>query len=179
MRLTHHHKSSRSFILLVTIVLCTVFAALVMTRIQRLYDVKPQLQIKQTEAPSDEQVNFDYISNVTEWKEYIDPAFPLKINIPKEWNVVPNTEYSIDRHLELQIPDGRTVIRIFISEESYVAVEGLDGEIEETSTGDDVINYDGIIFATRVGDYYYTYDATSDLNAKDILAKIVDTAEYQ
>ena len=180
MRLTHHSKHNRSFIIIVTVVLCVVFTALVMTRIQKLYNLEaPQLQITQTAAPSDEEVNLDYINSITEWEMYEDAEFPLQIEIPKGWELTPNFDYNYERHLELKTPDGRTVIRIFISEDTYVAVEGLNGDIIETSTGDDVINFDGLIYATRVGGLYYTYDGTSDLNAKSVLAKIVDGARYE
>lgn len=180
MRLTHHHKSSRSFIILVIIVLTTVFSALVLTRIQKLYRLETSLNIAETQAPAQlSNTETNEIPKITEWEVYQDSEFPLSIDIPKGWSITPNNQYQIDRHLELKMPNNRTVIRIFISKTGYVDVDGLDGEIEITSTGDNVINYDGIIYATRVGDYYYTYDATGEPLAKEILAEIVDKATYE
>lgn len=180
MRLTHHHKSSRSFVILTIVVLTAVFSALVLTRIQRLYELDTTIKIPETKAPSELSVNsLDQIPETTEWQLYTDPVYPLSMNIPKGWTVTPNDKYNIDRHLEVKLPSGRTVIRIFISKTGYVDVGGLDGDIQITSTGDNVINYDGIIYATRVGDYYYTYDATGEPLAKNILSEMVDEATYE
>ncbi len=179
MRLTHHHQSSRSFIILIIVVLCAVFTALVLTRIQRLYNVEPQLQTEQTQTPPQAEAIDEAVYNVTEWQPYTDSNFPLQIEIPKGWEITPNTDFDMAKHLELKTPDKRTVIRIFISEKSYIAVEDLDGDIQETSTGDDVINFDGAIYATRVGKYYYTYDGSADSKVQDILAHIVDKAAYK
>lgn len=180
MRLTHHHKSSRSFILLVIIVLTAVFSALVLTRIQKLYRLETTLNVTQTQAPSElTNTQVDEFPKITDWEPYQDTEYPLSINIPQGWTITPNYQYKIDRHLELKMPNGRVVIRIFVSKTGYVDVDGLDGDIQITSTGDNVINYDGIIYATRVGNYYYTYDATGEPLAKDLLSEIVDKATYE
>ncbi|HMR55300.1 MAG TPA: hypothetical protein PKD34_01760, partial [Candidatus Doudnabacteria bacterium] len=72
MKLTHHSTPSRSFILLTFIVLCAVYAALVLTRINRVYE--PEGDVVSTEQSTESTEIETVITDVdtSDWGDYND-----------------------------------------------------------------------------------------------------------
>ncbi|GEM_PF-1436918 len=175
MKLTHHSTPSRSFILLTFIVLCAVYAALVLTRINRVYE--PEVEVVTTEQPTQSPQTETITTDVdtTDWEVYNDDQFPLIISHPESLTVDVNTELEGYYIVDLSRTTPRTSIKIFISDEGFAGTAALAGSDFITSNGYTATNYDNIIYTIKVGEYFYTFDGTNAPNLQNELAEIINT----
>ncbi len=172
MRLTHHTRATRSFIIIIVLTMLAVYTAFALGRIQNRNANYDRRDLASMSNPGP---NLD----TSDWQTYTDNAYPLKISYPNTWY------YSADR---TTIPDVYTInlapekdaqpIRIFISKESFIAVDNLKGKQIRIAVGQIATNYDDLVYAVKVGDNYYTFDGTMNEAYKKELAEIVRTARF-
>ena len=176
MKLTHHSTPSRSFILLTFIVLCAVYAALVLTRINRVYE--PEGDVVSTEQSTESTEIETVITDVdtSDWGDYNDDQFPLIISHPESLTVGTNTELEGYYIVNLSETTPRTSIKIFISDEGFAGTAALAGSDFITNNGYAATNYDNIIYTIKVGEYFYTFDGTNAPDLQSELAEIVNSA---
>lgn len=175
MKLTHHSTPSRSFILLTFIVLCTVYAALVLTRINRVYG--PQAEVTTTKKltqPTDAKTITTNV-DTTDWANYNDDRFPLIISYPKSLTIDTNTKLEEYYIINLTETTSKASIKIFISDKGFAGTAALAGSDFITKNGYTATNYDNIIYTIKVGEYFYTFDGTNAPNLQNELAEIVNT----
>ena len=179
MKLTHHEKHNRSFIIIFVIILCVVFTALVLIRIQNLYNLETSKNIAPNIEQRQEEPTFNQtVDESTGMKTVSENGYPMQIKIPVDWNVKGDETLSEIRHLILTSPSGNNSISIFVSKKSYAAAGGVVGKKETTPNGSTFVNYDDVIYTTKAGEYFYTFDASGFPNVKELLKEIINTAEF-
>ncbi len=171
MNLTHHIKSTRTFILLTVIVLLTVYTAVALSDIQSSTFVKDDFK-----KPVVKKSKMD----TSKWQLYNDTAYPIKLLIPETWT------YSADKTtlpgfytINLIPKNSKLGVRVYISDTDFVAVEDLKGNQQTIAKNLTVTNYDDIIYTIKVGDNYYTFDGTTNESAKAELSEIVRLAKFE
>lgn len=169
MRLTHHHPSTRSFLIIIIVVLATVYTAFTLINLQqrnsKLGQTKSNPKITQTAL------------NTNDWKNYVDPAYPLNILVPEDWQVQPDESYSGFYTVNFETKN-RGVLKIFISQTEYAGVKGNEGTTYKNNAGIEVTKYDDWLYTAKVGDYYYTFDATLGINLEKELSEIIRLAKF-
>lgn len=172
MKLTHHLKSTRSFILIAFIVLLTVYTAVVLTRIQ----MRATMNELSTVGTMPKNQQYD----TSDWQKYQDPAYPISISYPETWT------YSADIKtlpgfytINLFPKDSKNSVRIYISEEDFVAVDNLKGNQQTIAKNLTVTNYQDLIYTIKVGDYFYTFDGTLADQYQAELSEIVRLARFE
>ena len=179
MKLTHHEKHNRSFIIIVVIILCVVFTALVLVRIQRLYNLEASKNLApKPEQRQEEQTINQIVDESTGMKTVSENGYPMQIKIPVDWNVKGDETFPEIRHLILTSPSGNNSFSIFVSKKSYAAAGGVIGKKETTTNGSTFVNYDDVIYTTKAGEYFYTFDASGYPDVKELLKEIINTAEF-
>ncbi|HMQ02097.1 MAG TPA: hypothetical protein PKD79_03445 [Candidatus Doudnabacteria bacterium] len=179
-KLTHHPTPSRTFILLTVIVLCFVYAALVLSRINHLYeeeltvmvDVNPQMTNTQA-IETETRPNI----NTSQWVPYANPNYPMELLIPANWQASNPVQLSGYDILTLNQTNPRAQIRIFISTENFAGVAGLAGRDFTTQNGYNATAYEGNIYTIKAGEYYYTFNGTSASAVANQLLVIIHTAK--
>lgn len=182
MRLTHHSTPSRSFILLTIIVLCTVYAALVLSRINRLYqeDVVPTPVSEPTNVtPTETALEEIPALDSTDWVEYNDDVYPFTIFVPKGWRIRLNDQIENLYIVSISKISSDNLIKLFIGKTELEPPFGVEGKKFTTSQGYEVTNYNNEIYHVKVGELYYTFDGTAASESKDVLKEIVNSAELQ
>jgi hypothetical protein len=171
MNLTHHIKSTRTFILLTVIVLLTVYTAVALSDIQSSTFSKDNFA-----KPAVQKSKFD----IKKWQTYEDNAYPLKLLIPETWT------YSADKTtlpgfytINLVPQKSKLGVRVYISNTDFVAVDDLKGNQQTIAKNLTVTNYDDIIYTIKVGDNYYTFDGTTNESVKAELSEIVRLARFE
>lgn len=172
MRLTHHTRATRSFIILTILTMMVVYTAFALGRIQSRSAYSNRRDLA---TLSDPGADLD----TSQWQNYSDNAYPLRISYPETWG------YSADR---TTIPGVYTInlaptqdappIRIYISQENFIAVDHLSGIPIRITGGHIATNYEDLVYAVKVGDNYYTFDGTMNESYKAELAEIVRTARF-
>lgn len=172
MRLTHHVKSTRSFILLTIVVILTVYTAVILVRIQS--------QTLLTDTSSTQPSTIHSSIDTSNWQDYQDRVYPLHVKFPETW------KYSADittlpgyYTVNLTPQDSKTSIRIYINDKDFVAVDNLKGNQQTIAKNLTVTNYDGLIYTIKVGDYYYTFDGTMAPLSTTELSEIVRLAKFE
>lgn len=172
MNLTHHVKSTRSFILLTIIVLLTVYTAVVLSGIQS----RNVISDVNSTNPINKSAQFD----TTNWQQYQDTAYPLLIKFPETWTYSADiTSLAGFYTVNLLPPKSKNPIRIYISDKDFVAVDNLKGNQQTIAKNLTVTNYDDLIYTIKVGDYYYTFDGTMNESIKSELSEIVRLARFE
>lgn len=178
MKLTHHKGPSRSFILITFIVLSTVYAALVLTRIQRLYVEEPTMETAEsTLSPmtSEAALNIPELTTIG-WAEYTDDTVPLNILVPPNWRTGSTDELEDYHIITLARSAPQSLIRIFVSKHDFAGVSNLRGRAFTTKQGYAATSYDKNIYTIKAGEYYYTFDGINAQSNLDELSTIVQTA---
>ncbi len=171
MNLTHHIKSTRTFILLTVIVLLTVYTAVALSDIQSSSLSKDDLG-----KVAVQKNKFD----TKKWQSYDDNAYPLKLLIPETWT------YAADKTtlpgfytINLAPQNAKLGVRVYISNTDFVAVDDLKGTQQTIAKNLTVTNYDDIIYTIKMGDNYYTFDGTTNESLKPELSEIVRLARFE
>lgn len=180
MQLTHHSTPSRSFIVLIVIVLCTVYAALVLTRINRLYVDDAQTTqpepINNVEAPTLEAVTE---LDTTDWEEFADKTYPLTIKIPDGWDTTTSDDLENLYLISITQDDPEALIRIFIAKEKPAEIGFLQSRNFTSKLNYSGTNYDNMIYHIKAGELYYTFDGTAAPDYAAELAAIVNSAKLE
>lgn len=172
MKLTHHLKSTRSFIILAFVVLLTAYTAVILSNIQ----------VRTTPKASDE-ANLIVRNNkldTSDWQEYLDTSYPLRIYYPETWTYSADiTSLAGFYTVNLYPEDSKTPVRIYISDQDFVAVDNLKGNQQTIAKNLTVTKYDDLIYTIKVGDYYYTFDGTMAESYSEELSEIVRMARFE
>ncbi len=172
MKLTHHTKATGSFIALLIIVLVVVYASLLLSKIQKR-------TISQENSPID-YLNRHSKIDTTNWQSYEDNSYPLKLSFPKEWTYSADiTSLAGYYTVNLFPQDSKNPIRVYISDKDFVAINGLSGKPKLIVKDLTATNYEDLIYTIKVGEYYYTFDASLNQSYKEELAEIVRLARFE
>lgn len=175
MKLTHHSTPSRSFILLIVITLCTVYAALVLSRINRLYQ-QETITISPERTTTPPITRSLPLLDTSQWREYRDNEVPLIIQAPPGWRITFNKDLDDFYTVVLTRNSPRAQIKIYVSENSFAAIEGLTLQNTTAESKYQFTLYDDSILTTKVGEYYYTFDGVNASEDFDVLSTIAQTA---
>lgn len=175
MQLSHHEIPSRSFVLLTIIVLCTVYAALVLTRINRLY-VKEQPPVQQT---AQAQVHGVTPADTTDWEQFEDKDYPLSMLVPEGAQVRTHDDFENLYLVTVSETDMDMLVRIFVGKDQPSEISSLQSKDFTTTTGYAGTNYDNVIYQFKSGDYYYTFDGTATPERAAELMALVNSAELK
>ncbi len=183
MKLTHHSTPSRSFIILIIIVLCTVYAALVLTRINKLY-VQDEIDktISQEQTPTKESVpepEFPQVqpADTARWNEFVDQDYPLTFLRPQGWNVTWNDDIDDLYIVYVTRNDPRAQIKIYLTKTEPAEPRAFGKMTFVTANGYEATNYYNNIYQIKYGEYYYVFDGSAAQNYRAELAGIVNTAD--
>jgi hypothetical protein len=168
MRLTHHHRPTRSFIIIIIVVLATVYTAFMLIKLQQ--------RIANNEQTNNSKITNTNLNTET-WTSYVDPVYPLNILVPKEWKIEPEDNYSGFYTVNFNTGN-RGILKIFISQTGFAGITESTGTTIKTTEGTEFTKYDDWIYTTKVGDYYYTFDATLGINLEKELAEIIRLAKF-
>ncbi len=164
MKLTHHSTPSRSFVLLTIIVLCTVYAALVLSRINRLYVEAPAatqpIQAQPDNQPTQTSFRQVEAADTTRWNEFKDQDYPLTFLRPQGWNVTWNDDVPDLYVVSVTRSNPRAQIKIYLSKIAPAAPQTLSQANYTTANGYLTTNFNNLIYQTKVGEYYYVFDGT-------------------
>lgn len=177
MKLTHHSTPSRSFILLTIIVLCTVYAALVLTRINKLYLEETEVPAPQPTTLTESERTLEQIPQLdtTDWVEYNDDVYPFTIYVPKGWRIKLNDQIENLYLVSITQTSPQSLIRIFITKVEPERPALTPTQTFKTNSGYEVTNYNNTIYQVKVGDVYYTFDGSAAPESKDLLKTIVSS----
>ena len=117
--------------------------------------------------------------STTGWKTYQDRAFPLSFSYPKDWTVFSDTQ-AIPGFYKVGLTPTSTInnVSIFISDESYLAFDGLK-QSPYLLKGNKGIKIDDYLIGVRAGDYYYTFDASLNQNQLKEFTTMLSTVEFK
>lgn len=186
MRLTHHSTPSRSFIILTIIVLCTVYAALVLTRINRLYvaeETKDTTEVVEQphQEQKPEQPAFPQVqpADTTNWNKFADQDYPITLLRPQGWNVTWNDDINDLYILYITRNNPRAQIRIYLTKTEPVEPHAFGKMNFTTKNGYQATNFYNNIYHLKYGEYYYVFDGNSAQNYREELAGIVNSVDLR
>lgn len=183
MKLTHHSTPSRSFVLLTIVVLLTAYAALVLTRINRLYtEVTTDQPTEQpiVQPPTNQPTIADIPSlNSDDWVEYSDDKYPFTILVPKGWRIRINDQMADFYLVSITQSKPQSLVSLFVGREQPEKIAFLPSKTMKTRQGYTVTNYDNKIYQLKVGEFYYSFDGSEAPEAQDVLWEIVNSAKLE
>ena len=179
MKLTHHSTPSRSFVLLTIIVLCTVYAALVLTRINKLYLMESEPVVPTTqEAAAEASATFTQATpaDISNWIEFADEDYPITFLRPQGWRITWSDDLEDIYILSVTRTNPPAQMRIFLTKDAPGEIKNLPSQTFITKNGYTATNYNNQIYVIKEGEYYYTFDGNAAEEYTAELAAMVDSA---
>ncbi len=170
MKLTHHHTPTRSFIIIIIVVLATVYTAFTLIKLQQQYVINKQ---SGSNNPKITQSKL----NTDNWQNYIDPNYPLNILAPEDWTIDHDEDFSGYYTVNLKSKN-QGVIKIFISQTGFAALNDNKGLVYKTNDGTEITKHDQWLYSAKVGEYYYTFDSTLGIDLEKELSEIIRLAHF-
>lgn len=171
MRLTHHTSPTRSFLIIMIVVLATVYTALTLIHLQW----KLEQIAQQKHNMSMPKGNLDTGS----WVQYLDKNYPLNLLVPTNWQIY-SSEVNGDFYVVHLDPPGKSgSIDIYVSNKGFAGIANPSGTNFYNSSKNIVTEYQDGIFLIKTKEFYYTFDAISATNFHKELLEIVRTARFE
>lgn len=93
-----------------------------------------------------------------DWDTYQDRAYPIAFSYPPNWTV--STALTQDFYdIVLNIPNTANDIHIYIGEDGYYGVDGLQQQTYQYGSASGII-ISNALAGMKSGEYYYTFDAS-------------------
>ena len=167
----HISKRSRSFIILVVVVLATVYTALLLFSIQRNY-TSPVRLTTQSESRLSSSID------TQDWQIVESKEYPISFSIPTNWKSAESAAAGDIYQITITPPTQGNPIRIYISDTNFLGIDGLTTSNITTKQG-----YKGIVAANSLygiknGDYFYTLDGTLNESRIEELKAIVNSIRF-
>ncbi len=170
MNLTHHRPPTRSFIIIIIVVLATVYTAFTLIKLQQQQTISIQSN------NNDPKITPTSL-NTDDWQNYIDRNYPLNILVPSDWQSGQDDSYSGFYSVNFKTKNSG-VVKIFVSQTSFAGINDNKGLVYKTDEGVEVTKHDDLLYTAKVGEYYYTFDATLAINLEKELSEIVRLAKF-
>lgn len=115
--------------------------------------------------------------DVTDWQSYTDKTYPLTFLFPKDWTVKATSDQSLYT-VSLDIPDVNADIRIYISQEGFIGMQGLTEKTYKLKSEEVAVADDNLI-AIKAGDIYYTFDGSLNPKQSNEFSAIIRSVKFQ
>ena len=166
-----HYATSKIFIGLFVLCLLLTYVALALTtkyeQSLSVNAVKPTTTFQKPKTDVAPAPPPEKLLDTKGWQTYKDKTYPISFQYPKGWTAK-STPINKQGFYTITVkPSDKTPnIQIFISQQSFLGMEGLkvDPYTLGTLQGQSV---DGSLIALKAGDNYFTFDGS--LNTKDVL----------
>ncbi len=112
-----------------------------------------------------------------DWKEYQDKAYPISFSYPPTWTV--QTALTQDFYdIVLNIPNTANDIHIYVSEDGYYGIDGMDQQTYQRDNVTGTIVNETLV-GMKSGEYYYTFDSSFNTNYVNEFQTILKTVTFQ
>lgn len=110
------------------------------------------------------------------WKVYSDSEVDLSFKYPSAWKV--QTYYRTDFNIIVLTPNqGKDKIRIYVSDDEYVGLDGLQTS-PITVGGERGVNASDMVVGVKEGQNYFTFDAGQDQKLLPEFKGIIRTVAF-
>lgn len=113
------------------------------------------------------------------WKTYTDKQYGFSFMYDPAWTVKAGATDK-DRFYVLQIDPGAKYynIKIYVSDKSFYAMDGLPG-ITETIAGQPAVDVSNLLYGITKGSYYYTFDNGLSVGLIDKFNALVNSVRFE
>lgn len=178
-------KQTRSFTIVVCIAVLAAYAAVLVSRAVKKdieLAVTSDEKIQQSQKPQPTQTvksAQDRSVDTSSWITYsAAPAYPISFKVPSDWTSKMTTAQNDTLHIiVLHPPTSSDNIRVYISQKSYFAMDGITTTPKQFN-GNAAISRDDILVGMKYAKNYYTFDIGQALELRPEFSALLGTVTF-